>query len=102
MKREELIEVIQDGLANSLRIPHIASFRPEARLNEDLHLDSVMILQLLLHLELECGYEIPDEALSAEAFATVNSLVDFLLQLQQEEGAHPEISAEVAVEGGLA
>ncbi len=80
----ELIEQIGEVLGKSLNFPHMGSFSPGARLNEDLYLDSVMILQLLLHLELEHGYEVPDEALTKDAFSTVEGLAAFLLSLQPQ------------------
>lgn len=84
MSREDVIEDIRQVLVNSMQLPHVANFHPAARLNQDLYLDSVLFLQLLLSLELEKGYYIPDEALSGEAFETVATLADLLLKLQRE------------------
>lgn len=85
--KAELIEQIREVLGNSLNFPHMEAFSPGARLNEDLYLDSVMILQLLLHLELEHGYEVPDEALTKDAFSTVEGLATFMLSLQSQDAA---------------
>lgn len=84
MNHEDVIEDIRQVMVNSMRLPHVENFHPSARLNQDLYLDSVLFLQLLLSLELEKGYLIPDEALSGEAFESVASLADLLLKLQQE------------------
>lgn len=64
---------------------YLSVFSPFSRLNEDLYLDSVMILQLLLHLELEHGFIIPDEALAKEDFETVDTLAAFLGSLKESE-----------------
>jgi acyl carrier protein len=84
MSQEDVIEDIRQIMLHSMQLPHVDNFHPSARLNQDLYLDSVLFLQLLLSLELEKGYSIPDEALSGEAFESVASLADLLLSLQQE------------------
>lgn len=84
MSPEDVIEDIRQIMVNSMQLPHADNFHPAARLNQDLYLDSVQFLQLLLSLELEKGYRIPDEALSGEAVESVASLAKLLLSLQQE------------------
>jgi len=54
--------------------------RPEARLEEDLGLDSLALLDLLLALEEACGVTIPDEV--AERITTVGEAVDAVAELQ--------------------
>lgn len=83
MNKAAIIEDIRWIMNNKMKLPHMAQFSPEARLNQDLYLDSVQFLQLLLNLELEKGYDIPEDALSSEAFVSVNSLAEFLLKLQE-------------------
>lgn len=78
MEQQEIIATIHRVLRDSLNHPHLAGFGPHARLNEDLYLDSVQVLQLLLHLELDWGLEIPEEAFGRDDFNTVASLADFL------------------------
>lgn len=78
MKNENIVGHIHDILKNKMHIPYLQAFSHEARLNEDLYLDSVMVLQLLLNLELEYGYAIPEEALAKEDFESVNSLAGLL------------------------
>ena len=76
--REELYQAVYDILKHKLNIPTWQSFQESARLNEDLYLDSIMILQLILHLELDLGLNIPDDMLVPKDFRTVKSLLDFL------------------------
>ncbi|MBM7704550.1 petrobactin biosynthesis protein AsbD [Metabacillus iocasae] len=85
MTREELTQNIYDIMKNKLELPTLSSFQEHARLNEDLYMDSIMILQLLLHVELDLGLSVPDEVLSPKDFHTVGTLIDFLERLQNVE-----------------
>lgn len=78
LSREELYQAVYDILKHKLNIPTWKSFEESARLNEDLYMDSIMILQLILHLELDLGLNIPDDMLVPKDFHTVKSLLDFL------------------------
>ncbi|UAL49368.1 petrobactin biosynthesis protein AsbD [Sutcliffiella horikoshii] len=78
LSREELYQAVYDILKHKLNIPTWKSFEESARLNEDLYMDSIMILQLILHLELDLGLKIPDYMLVPKDFHTVKSLLDFL------------------------
>jgi len=79
MTRSELITAIRSVLSERMALPHMAHFSEDARLNEQLCLDSVLVLQLLVHLELEHGLALPEEAVLQEQPGTVGSLADFLL-----------------------
>lgn len=79
MNKSELIHEIRIILEEKLCIPQIAAFSPEAKLNQDLYLDSVLVLQLILQLETDFGFSVPDSALTKDDFDTVSSLADFLL-----------------------
>lgn len=81
MNKSEVIRAIFEILEMRLQVPHLEDFREQARLNEDLYLDSVVVLQLLVQLELQFGFEIPEEEITADHFQTVSSLADFLLSL---------------------
>ena len=82
MTKTDIVNVIHQVLAEKMAIPYVSAFSPYARLNEDLYLDSVMVLQLLLHMELDHGFVIPDEALAKEDFETVDSLANLLARLE--------------------
>ncbi|MGD7044865.1 petrobactin biosynthesis protein AsbD [Jeotgalibacillus proteolyticus] len=84
MTRNELKEKLFHLLKNDLEAPGLHRFSEEARLNEDLCLDSVMLLQLIVQIELELGVEIPDELLIPKDFQTVGTLLDFIENLQAE------------------
>lgn len=81
MTKTEIVQIIHQVLEQKMAIPYLSAFSPFARLNEDLYLDSVMVLQLLLHLELDHGFTIPDEALAKEDFETIDTLASMLCRL---------------------
>ena len=84
MTRAELISHIHDILKDKLELQTMSSFHEEARLNEDLYMDSIIVLELILHLELDLGLKIPDEALIPKDFRTVGSLASFLEGRQKD------------------
>ena len=83
MKKIHIINAIQQVLIQELHLPNISAFTAQARLNEDLYIDSVLLMQLLISLELSLGINIPDSAFTQADFVTVNSLADFLFQQQE-------------------
>jgi acyl carrier protein len=93
MTRAELVCVIRSLMAEMLALPYMSRFCEEARLNEDLCLDSVMMLQLLVGLELQHGVALPEQAIVEKQLGTVGSFVDFLL-------AHRAASANELAAGG--
>ncbi|MGE7908148.1 petrobactin biosynthesis protein AsbD [Lysinibacillus xylanilyticus] len=85
MTRQQLIMSIYDIMENSLELQTLSSFNEDARLNEDLYMDSIMVLQLILHIELDLGISIPDEVLVPKDFKTVGTLASFLEKQQKVE-----------------
>lgn len=83
MTQDAMIDSLYAVMRDHLNWPHLQNFHPDARLNEDLYLDSIMILQLILHLELDLGIEVPDDALVASDFATINQLAQALCRVPQ-------------------
>ena len=65
--RDAIEAVIRSHLPNA----RISAFSATARLNADLAIDSIMLLQLIVHLELEHGLHIPEEALLTHQLETV-------------------------------
>ncbi|RJE87793.1 acyl carrier protein [Paenibacillus sp. 1011MAR3C5] len=64
------------------------------RLNEDLAVDSIMIVQLIVFLEVELKLQVPDDQVDPRTFATVGSLLDFMQSLEPypeeaPDGAQP-------------
>ncbi|MFB9949077.1 DUF6005 family protein [Rhizobium puerariae] len=75
MTREDVFDAVRTVLNEHMAHPHMQGFAPEARLNEDLYLDSVLILQIFLNLELEYGLSMPEEAIARQELDTVEDLV---------------------------
>ncbi|WP_254695241.1 MULTISPECIES: DUF6005 family protein [unclassified Leisingera] len=64
------------------------NFSAQAVLNDDLHIDSVILINLMLHLETDHGIEMPERELSKDDFATVGGLIRMLL------GETPKLQAD--------
>ncbi|GLQ32865.1 DUF6005 family protein [Litoribrevibacter albus] len=87
LTQAQIIQAIYDVLNEHMMIPQIDAFHPEAKLNQDLYLDSVLVLELILNLETELGLDIPDDALTKDDFETVANLADFLLTKKHQDNA---------------
>lgn len=74
MTRDHIVEAIGAILREEMDHPHLDRFGPQARLNEDLYLDSVQLLQLILSLEMRCGLSIPEAAMNRQDVSTVADL----------------------------
>lgn len=79
---------LMDAIAATLRahLPNadLSRFDRDARLNEDLALDSIMLLQLFVHLELEHGLAVPEDAVIGDDLQRVGDLVSLLQHWQHE------------------
>ncbi|MRX73245.1 acyl carrier protein [Bacillus lacus] len=73
-------------MKEELELNTLENYSVDSRLNEDLYIDSVMLLELILALELQYGFSIPDDRLHPENFKTVGSLILFLESLKVHEG----------------
>ncbi|MGV1754558.1 DUF6005 family protein [Agrobacterium sp. CG674] len=79
MTRDDIYSAVKTVLTDHMSHPHMDGFGPDARLNEDLYLDSVLVLQVFLNLELEFGLAMPEKAISGEDIQTVDDLVRLYL-----------------------
>lgn len=79
-----LREAIFTTLERHLPQAELAGFSPQARLNEDLALDSIMLLQLFVHLELEHDLTVPEDAVIGDDLQRVEDLVAMLRRWQGE------------------
>ncbi|WP_113132567.1 DUF6005 family protein [Hyphomicrobiales bacterium] len=75
MSENEILAAIETVLTEKMAHGHMEGFGPDARLNEDLYLDSVLILEIFLNLELEYGLSVPEEAIAKQEIETVGDLV---------------------------
>jgi petrobactin synthase len=76
MTRDAILEAMRRVLADTMAHPQMEFFAPAARLNEDLYLDSVLMMNLFLNLEREHGLAVPEEAITRQPPVTVDDVVD--------------------------
>ncbi|ALN75228.1 DUF6005 family protein [Aureimonas sp. AU20] len=98
MTREAIVEAIRAVLSDEMRHPHLDRFGRDARLNEDLYLDSVQLLQIILALETRLALTISDETVSRQDVSTVADLAALLLP-QGEPAPAAEAVKEPVSEG---
>lgn len=79
MSFDTILNAVRHTLAGPLNNAHMDDFSVDAMLNDDLHLDSVLMMNLLLHLETDHGIEVPEREFKKEDFDTVGNLVRLLL-----------------------
>jgi acyl carrier protein len=80
--KEQIVDSIYQVLIHKMAEPCSSAFHSDARLREDLAIDSSSTLQLLVFLELELGLSIPEEALMNKDFDTVRSVAKVLYDAQ--------------------
>ncbi|MGE7413960.1 DUF6005 family protein [Methylobacterium tarhaniae] len=96
MDRDAAVAAIGTVLREEMNHPHLDLFGPQARLNEDLYLDSVQVLQLILSLELNLGLSIPEEAIARQDLSTV---ADLAALVAREPAAEAPVAPEAPSDG---
>lgn len=76
---------IEAVLRQHLPNARLSAFAGSARLNADLAIDSIMLLQLIVHLELEHGLNLPEETLLTHQLETVDDLAGLLVAIDHKE-----------------
>jgi acyl carrier protein len=78
VNREQIVEHIRVALSSVLNreIPHL---NEDARLVEDLSMDSTSVIELLMALEDSIGLQLDVEDLTPEVFLSVQSLADYMM-----------------------
>lgn len=100
-RRNELKLSLQAVLEQRLKLSIAMPLEDEARINEDLRIDSIMLLQLLVFIEQDLRLSIPEEEVDAKAFATIGSLLDFLERLAPIEGTRAAEAVQDSVPPGI-
>ncbi len=93
MTHDAVVAAIRTVLRDHLDNPHLDRFAPAARLNEDLCLDSILMMELFLQLELSFQLSVPEEVLTSRALSTVEDLAALFLE---DGGAPPAAPQEPA------
>ncbi|MED1783035.1 petrobactin biosynthesis protein AsbD [Brevibacillus fortis] len=84
MTRKERLEQIHTIMTEKLKLSHILTLEESMRLNEDLHIDSIMLLQLIVYIEEDLQLLVPAHELDPRIFQTVGSLLIFVEQLEPQ------------------
>ncbi|MCG6203408.1 DUF6005 family protein [Rhodopseudomonas sp. HC1] len=103
MTRDDVVAAIRAVLAEQMDNKHLDGFGPQSRLNADLYLDSVLMLNLFLHLELDHGLPAPDEIVAGSDIETVGDLAALLADQAPDrpdataagETTEPDVHGEV-------
>ena len=82
MTKEQIVESIFKVLNENMSLPNMEKFQSDARLLEDLALDSSMVLQMLMLLEIEYDIAMDESALMNEDFETVRAVANTLYKGQ--------------------
>ncbi|WP_028545285.1 phosphopantetheine-binding protein [Paenibacillus taiwanensis] len=85
MNRDQCKQQLLEVMRTKLNLHHIEGLEEKMHLQEDLRIDSVTLIQLLVYIELELGYEVPDEDIEPSTFTTVERLVDFIATLERKD-----------------
>ncbi|GAF21370.1 MULTISPECIES: phosphopantetheine-binding protein [Shouchella] len=88
MTYEHAVTILYTIIKEDLALQTIDAFHHHARLNEDLAIDSVMILHILLQLETEYAIAIPDEYIDPAIFETVDRLAQFIQRQEETTAIH--------------
>ncbi|MBO8164010.1 MAG: petrobactin biosynthesis protein AsbD [Brevibacillus sp.] len=90
MNREERAKQLRHILTHRLKREGVPPLDETMRLLEDLHLDSIMLLQLIVYIEEDLKLMVPANEVNPTVFDTVGSLLDFMERL------HPAPSREAS------
>ncbi|EOO16323.1 petrobactin biosynthesis protein AsbD [Bacillus cereus] len=82
MSREMLKEAVLSIMREKMELKNVTHLEETMRLNQDLYIDSVMMLQLIVYIEMDLKLCVPEDEIDPKAFLTVESLLDFMEELQ--------------------
>lgn len=77
MQRKEILEKITISLGEVLK-RDVSGSSEETHLVEDLQMDSTAVLELLMALEDNLGFEVDPEQLQMDDFRTIGTLADYV------------------------
>lgn len=84
MRREAYRLRLREVMARHLRLNELPErLEDRQRLAEDLGVDSIMLMQLIVWIELEMKLDVPEHEVDARAYVTIGALLDFMLTLQE-------------------
>ncbi|PGM63492.1 acyl carrier protein [Bacillus cereus] len=83
MRREALKNAVLKIMIEKMELKNVKHLEETMRLNQDLYIDSVMMLQLIVYIEMDIKLCVPEDEVDPKAFLTVGSLLDFMEELQE-------------------
>ncbi|MHA4411806.1 petrobactin biosynthesis protein AsbD [Bacillus cereus] len=83
MRREALKNAVLKIMIEKMELKNVTHLEETMRLNQDLYIDSVMMLQLIVYIEMDIKLCVPGDEVDPKAFLTVGSLLDFMEELQE-------------------
>jgi acyl carrier protein len=90
MKRESIREKVSQALVEEFELEP-AKMTPEARLKEDLGLDSLDLVDMVIVLEDACGCKIKDKS-ALSKIATLGDVEDFIAGLAEAGPGEREVA----------
>ncbi|HFJ9437049.1 MULTISPECIES: petrobactin biosynthesis protein AsbD [Bacillus] len=82
MRREILKNEVLKIMKEKMELKNVTHLEETMRLNQDLYIDSVMMLQLIVYIEMDVKLCVPEDEVDPKVFLTVGSLLDFMEELQ--------------------
>ena len=82
MRREALKNAVLKIMIEKMELKNVTHLEETMRLNQDLYIDSVMMLQLIVYIEMVVKLCVPEDEVDPTAFLTVGSLLDFMEELE--------------------
>lgn len=83
MRREALKNAVLKIMIEKMELKNVTHLEETMRLNQDLYIDSLMMLQLIVYIEMDIKLCVPEDEVDPKAFLTVGSLLDFMEELQE-------------------
>ncbi|PEY34572.1 acyl carrier protein [Bacillus cereus] len=82
MNRKMLKAALLKIMIEKMELKNVTYLEDTMRLNQDLYIDSVMMLQLIVYIEMDLELYVPEDEVDPKAFSTIGSLLDFMEELQ--------------------
>ncbi|MEN1937335.1 petrobactin biosynthesis protein AsbD [Paenibacillus sp. 102] len=82
MNRKMLKAALLKIMIEKMELKNVTYLEDTMRLNQDLYIDSVMMLQLIVYIEMDLQLCVPEDEVDPKAFSTIGSLLEFMEELQ--------------------
>lgn len=83
VSRDEILSKLQNLLCEILNLESAEAIQPEARLQDDLHIDSLGMVDIIIGLEETFDVKIRSDVNIIEEVTTVDDAVDLIVELSQ-------------------